>query len=121
MSAKAVILVVDSDRGNLELLSHQLEHEGYDTLAASSLEELDQTIQNKVGIAISLIDISGFDQRIWECCEALVKSGAPFIVISPRRSLAVQRDSMRCGASVLLTKPFDFKDLMEHVRTVLGD
>jgi DNA-binding NtrC family response regulator len=121
MSAKAVILVADSDRGNLDFLSHQLDREGYGTVSASSLEELDQAIEGKVGIALLLIDISGFDQRIWERCEALVKSGVPFIVISPRRSPAVQRDSMRCGASVLLTKPFDFKDLMEHVHTVLGD
>jgi DNA-binding response OmpR family regulator len=116
-----VILVADSDRGNLDFLSHQLDREGYGTVGASSLEELDQAIEGKVGIALLLIDISGFDQRIWERCEALVRSGVPFIVISPRRSPAVQRDSMRCGASVLLTKPFDFKDLMEHVHTVLGD
>jgi len=121
MSAKAVILIVDSDRVNLELLSHQLDREGYSTSTASSLEELDRAIQDKVRIALLLIDISGFDERIWERCQALVETGAPFIVISPRRSPAVQRDSMRCGASVLLTKPFDFKDLVEHVHTVLGD
>jgi DNA-binding NtrC family response regulator len=121
VSAKAVILVVDSDRSNLELLSQQLDREGYGTVEGASLDELDQTIQGKARIALSLIDISGFDQRIWERCEALVKSGTPFIVISPRRSPAVQRESMKCGASGLLTKPLSFTDLMECVRTVLGD
>lgn len=121
MSAKIVILVVDSERGSLELLSQQLDREGYNTIPATSLAELDQVIREKAEVALSLIDISGFDQRIWERCEALVKSDTPFIIIAPRRSPAVQRDSMKCGASGLLTKPFDFKDLMECVHTVLGD
>lgn len=121
MSGKAVILVADSDPSNLELLSQQLGRGGYDVLSAASLEELDRAIQGKTKIALSLVDISGFDQRIWERCEALVKSGTPFIVIAPQRSPAVQRQSMKCGASGLLTEPLDFKNLMEYVHTVAGD
>jgi DNA-binding response OmpR family regulator len=121
MSAKTLILVVDSERGSLELLSQQLDREGYNTLTATSLAELDQVTRGKAEVALSLIDISGFDQRIWERCERLLKSGTPFIVISPRRSHAVQRDSVKCGASGLLTKPLDFKDLVEHIHTVIGD
>ncbi len=121
MSAKSIILVVDSNRSNLEFLSQQLEQAGYETLIAASLEELDQFIQGKEKIALSLIDISGFDQHIWERCKELSKSKTPCIVISPQRSPAVQRDSMEHGASGLLVKPLDFKDLLEYIRTVLGD
>jgi DNA-binding response OmpR family regulator len=121
MSAKAVILVVDKDRTNLELLSQQLNREGYDPFAAASLEELDQAIQGKVRPALLILDISGFDQRIWRRCETLAKGRTRLIVISPRRSPAVQRHSMKCGAAGLLTKPLDFEDLMECIHTVLGD
>ena len=121
MSAKSIILIVDSNRSNLGLLSQQLEQAGYETLTAASLEELDQAIQGKEEIALSLVDISGFDQHIWERCEELGKSKTPYIVISPQRSSAVQRDSMEHGASGLLVKPLDFKDLLEHIHTVLGD
>jgi DNA-binding NtrC family response regulator len=121
MNARGVVLLVGDDRSNLELLSQQLDREGYATLTAVSLEELDQAIRGKAKVVFSLIDIAGFGEDIWERCEALVKSGAPFIVIAPRRSPALQRESMKRGASGLLTMPLDFRDLMECIHTVLGD
>jgi DNA-binding response OmpR family regulator len=121
MSDKPVILVVDSNRSNLEHLSQLLEQEGYEMLTAASLEELDKAIQRKERIALSLIDISGFDKRIWERCEELHKAKTPFIVVSAQRSFTIQRHSMKHGASGLLVKPLDFKDLLEYIHTVLGD
>jgi len=121
MSDKSTILIVDSNRSNLEILSEQLEQAGYQTLAAASLEEIDQAIRGKQKIALALIDISGFDQHIWEHCEELHKAKMPYIVISPQRSPNIQRHSMKHGASGLLVKPLDFKDLLEHIHTVLGD
>ena len=121
MSDKSILLVVDSNLSNLGLLSQQLGREGYETLAAASLEDLDQAIQGKKKIALSLIDISGFDRHIWEHCEELHKAKTPFIVISPRRSPTIQRHSMKHGASGLLVKPLEFKDLLEYIHTVLGD
>jgi DNA-binding response OmpR family regulator len=121
MSAKAIILVVDSNRSNLEHLSQLLGQAGYQMLTAASLEELDQDIQGDEKIALSLIYISGFDRHIWERCEELHKAKTPFIVVSPRRSSTIQRHSMEHGASGLLVKPLDFKDLLEHIHTVLGD
>jgi DNA-binding response OmpR family regulator len=121
MDAKSIVLVVDSNRSNLEFLSQQLGQAGYETLAAASLEELDQAIQGDEKIALSLIYISGFDQHIWERCEELHKAKTPFIVVSARRSPTIQRHSMKHGASGLLVKPLDFKDLLEYIHTVLGD
>ena len=121
MSDKSIILVVDSNRGSLELLSQQLGQAGYQTLTAASMEDLDQAVHGKEKIALSLIDTSGFDQHIWEHCGDLRKAKIPFIVISPRRSSIIQRHSMEHGASGLLAKPLDFKDLLEHIHTVLGD
>ena len=121
MSDKSIILVVDSNHSNLELLSQQLEQAGYQVVTAASLKELDQAVHTKRKIALSLIDISGLDQHIWEHCEDLHKAKTPFLVISPRRSSTIQRHSMEHGASGLLAKPLDFKDLLEHIHTVLGD
>jgi len=121
MGDKSTVLIVDSNRSNLEFLSQQLEQAGYHTLAAASLEEFDQAIKGEEKIALSLVDISGFDQHIWQRCEELHRIKTPFIVISPRRSSTIQRHSMEHGASGLLAKPLDFKDLLEHIHTVLGD
>ena len=116
-----MILIVGSEWANLKLLSQQLMKEGYETRSAASLEELDQAIQERKEIVLSLIDLSGFDQRIWERCEELRKAKIPFIIISPQRSPTIQRDSMKHGASGLLVKPLSIKELMEYINTLLGE
>jgi DNA-binding response OmpR family regulator len=121
MIEKPMILIVGSDRASLELMGQQFGQEGYDTVSAASLDELDRAILGKLPINVSLIDLAGFDERLWERCDELRKSKIPFIVISPRRSPIVQRDSMKHGASGLLVKPLGIKDLLEYVHTLLGD
>ena len=121
MSDRSVVLIADSNRSNLEFLSQQLGEAGYETLTAASLEEIDRAIQGREGIALALIDISGFDRHIWKRCRHLSKLKTTSIIIAPQRSPAVQRDSMKHGASGLLVKPLDFKDLLEHIHTALGD
>ena len=121
MGDKSIILLVDSNRSKLELLSQQLGQAGYQAVNAASLEELDNAVHREGKIALALIDISGFDQHIWKYCEELHSTRTPFIVISPRRSSSIQRHSMEHGACGLLAKPVDFKDLLEHIHTVLGD
>ena len=115
---KTTILSVGSNRANLDLLSQQLVKEGYETLSAASLEELDNSIQEKKDFAVALIDLSGFDERIWERCEALRKARIPYIVISPQRSPLIQRESMKHGANGLLVKPLGIKELLEHIYTL---
>jgi DNA-binding response OmpR family regulator len=115
LTGKPVILVANKNRADLGLLSQQLVKEGYDTLEATSLEELDARIRANKKIALGLIDLSGFDQSIWERCEALRKARIPYIVISPQRSPLIQRDSMKHGASGLLVKPLGIRELLEHI------
>ena len=121
MTNKSNILIVGSDRANLELLSQQLVKEGYETVSAGSLEELDSYIQEKKDTALALIDLSGLDQGIWERCEAFRMAKIPFIVISPQRSPLIQKDSMKHGASGLLVKPLGITELLEYIHTLLGE
>ena len=121
MSSGPSILVVGTNRSNLGLLSQQLKQEGYEPVIASSLDDFDRTLRAKDGLALALVDLSGFDQRIWQRCEELRKSKIPFIMISPQRSPAVQRDSMKHGASGVLVKPVGIQALVEYVHTLLGD
>lgn len=121
MPGKPLILLVGNNRTNMTLLSQQIRQEGYEPLIVGSLEELDRVLSVQTNPALSLMDLSGFDQRIWSRCEQLRKEKVPFIVISPQRSPAVQRDSMKHGASGLLVKPVGIKALIEYVHTLLGD
>ncbi len=115
------VLIVDTNRANLDLLSQRLSREGFLTVGATSLEELDNLITREDGIDMALVDLSGFDQAIWEKCEALRSARIPFIVISPQRSPAVQRDSLKHGASGVLAKPLGIPELADHIRMLVGD
>lgn len=118
LAKKPVVLIANSNQADLGLLSQQLGKEGYDTLNAASLEELDEILQINKNIALGLIDLSGFDQRIWERCDTLHKAKIPYIIISPQRSPLVQRESIKHGASCLLVKPLGIKDLLEYIYTL---
>lgn len=121
MNDRPVILAVGSNHTNLDLLSQQLLRAGYETIKAASLEDLGSALKMNDNIALSLVDVSGFDQSIWAYCEQLRVSKIPFIIISPQRSPIIQRDSMKYGASALLVKPLGVKDLLEFIHTLLGD
>jgi len=116
-----LILIVDSNRSNLEHLTQQLVEEGYATAGASSLEEMDNAIEEHESIKLALIDLTGFDDSIWERCDRMHEARTPFIVIMSQRSPVLQRDSMKHGAACLLVKPLGVKELIEHIHAVLGD
>jgi DNA-binding response OmpR family regulator len=120
MAEKPIIMLVDSNRSNLEQLSQYLEREGLATVAVSSREEFDQAVQDKQKFDLALIDLSGFDRSIWDSCEELGRLKIPFMVISPQRSPMVQQDSVKHGARGVLVKPIGIKELMEYVRTLLA-
>jgi DNA-binding NtrC family response regulator len=118
---KLKVLVVDANRGSLESLVQQLAREDFRTIGASSLEELDRVMRANDGIALVLIDVSGFHEEVWDYCDSLSKVNVPFVVVAPQRSPAILRDSMKHGASGVLTKPIAAKEVAEHIRSLLGD
>ena len=118
---KPVIQIVNTNRSELETLARELEQTGYETIGAASLNELDQEMKGKRKYALSLVDVSGFDESIWERCGRMHEARIPFIVIAPQRSPVIQRNSMQHDASGLLMKPLAVKELIEHIHTVLGD
>ncbi len=120
MKKKNIILIVGSNRAELELLSQQIVKEGCGALIAAGLEELDGAIE-KGGFTLALIDLTGSDRTIWQRCAALHQARIPFIVISPQRSPLVQKESLKHGASGLLIKPLGVKEMIEYIHTLLGE
>jgi DNA-binding response OmpR family regulator len=116
-----VILIVDTNRSDLDTLSHELEQENYDTIGAASMDELDHLLEEKKKYALAVIDLSGFDQGVWERCDRLHEAKIPVLIVAPQRSPTTQRDSMKHGANGLLMKPMATKELIEHIHTALGD
>lgn len=116
-----LILIVDNNRTELEQLVGEVGTESYTAVGAASLEEMDAAMAEKRGVALVVLDITGFDESIWERCERLHQAGIPFAIIAPQRSPGILRDSMKYGASCLLIKPVGIKELVEYIHTILGD
>ncbi len=84
-------------------------------MTASSFEEVARAIDQPDKIGIALVDISGFDRRIWDCCEQLRSHQIPFLILSPKQSAAIGHESFSRGARSILVKPLIVKDLLSIV------
>jgi DNA-binding response OmpR family regulator len=121
MKATSVILAVDRNHRNLELLSQFLGRQGYQTHTAATLEEFDQVLGEDGHIGLALVDIAGFDRRIWERCEGLRQQRIPFLVLSPRQSASIQQASLTHGARGVLIKPLVVKELLGLIHSLLEE
>ena len=121
MKTKAAILLVNRNQRNLELLAEFLGKGGYALSTASSLEEFDQALAEENDVGVALVDITGFDQSIWERCEQLRSRKKPFLVVSPRQSAAIQQASLSPGAKGVMIKPLVVQELMGLVKSMLEE
>ena len=118
MTQQSLILAVDRNRRNLELLTQFLGKEGYETIAASSFDEIEQALSDNE-VKLVLLDISGFNSSIWNLCEQLQGEQIPFLIISPKQSVAIQQESLAHGARSILVKPLIVKQLLGLIQSLL--
>jgi DNA-binding response OmpR family regulator len=116
-----LILTADRNQRNLELLAHFLNKEGYETLPVSSLEGFDKIFEQVDSFGLALVDISGFDRRIWEYCEKLSNNDVPLLVISPPQLSAIRQESIMHGAQGVMFKPLIVAELMNVIRSLSRD
>ena len=121
MTETSLILAVDHNRRNLELLGQFLGKEGFQLRTASSIEEFDAAVSRAESIEFALMDIAGFDRRIWDRCEQLRERKIPFLLLSSRQSAAIQQMSVSRGALGVLVKPLVVRDLIGLIRNLLEE
>ncbi len=92
----------------------------YQVIPASNLEEFEQILTNSPGIQLAIIDITGFDRKIWACCEKLQDQDIPFLVISPRQSSAIREESFARGAKSILVKPLILREFLGIIGSLSG-
>jgi DNA-binding response OmpR family regulator len=119
MTVAPLILAVDHNRRNLELLSEVFSKAGYETVSASTLEELSQALADPQTVRLALVDLAGFDRGIWDYCERLQERKIPFLVVSPKLSSQIQKESLAHGASGFVVKPLVIRELLALVQTLL--
>jgi DNA-binding response OmpR family regulator len=121
MKPTSIILAVDRNHRNLELLGQFLGRAGYQTRTAATLEEFDELLAAGNDIGLALVDIAGFDRNIWERCEGLRHHKIPFLVLSPKHSVAIQQASLTHGARGVLIKPLIVRELLGLIRSLMEE
>ena len=118
---RTVILAVDRNSSNLALLSKFLSREGYEVIGASSIKNFEEKIIDETAIKLAIIDVSGFDKQIWNCCEILRSWDIPFLIISPKQSAVIKQQGMNYGAQQFLVKPLIVTEFLQIIKNLIED
>ena len=115
------ILIVDDEQDLREILSFNLQSEGYETDTAPSAEEAFALVDAGRRYDLLLLDVmmdrmSGYDLA------ALLRSrgdNTPIIFLTARDAHADQLQGFAAGADDYITKPFSFDTVLARVKAVL--
>ncbi|ODA43904.1 Two-component system response regulator OmpR [Thermodesulfovibrio sp. N1] len=112
------ILILSKLNKNLELVAEFFKKQGFDSVSASSYEDLDR-ILSSLSFDIALLDIGGFDSKIWHYCEKINNYGKPFFIISSVKNPKIDKEGIKKGARGVLVKPLVMKELNEIIKALV--
>ncbi|MGE3311902.1 MAG: response regulator [Limisphaerales bacterium] len=113
------ILALNYNRRNLEVLGQFLAKAGFEPLPTQTLEDVDKILASGVEVRLALLDLAGFDSRLWERCDRLRQRGIPFFVISPGPGAETQQARLKSGAASVLVKPLSAQALLTLIKTLV--
>ena len=116
---KQKILIVDDDENIAELISLYLTKECFDTKMVyngeDALRAFDTYQPNLILLDLMLPGIDGYQV----CREVRAKSSTPIIMLSAKGEVFDKVLGLELGADDYIMKPFDSKELVARIRTVL--
>ena len=117
---KPLILIVEDEEDMLFGLQHNLEYEGYRTLAATNGRDgLDKVLTGTADLVIldvMLPELNGFDV-LREMRQRKVRT--PVVLLTSKSLEADKLSGFSLGADDYVTKPFSIQELLARVRAVL--
>lgn len=113
------ILVVDDEQPIVEAVAYSLKKEGYTVQTATDAEQCLESVRadppDLVILDVMLPSASGFD-----ICRILRKQGnIPIIMLTARADETDRVVGLEIGADDYVIKPFNMRELMARVKTVL--
>ncbi len=109
------LLIVGSNPQNQELLTVFIARLGYESVRADTLDALTHFLDSGEPLRFALVDITGFDQTIWERCARLHARDIPLLIISPRQSATVRQLGYAHGAQTIMEKPLEMRALADAI------
>jgi len=122
MDPEATILIVDDEPTNVDVLSQELEEEGYNLLTAYDGEEALIKVQEHQPDLI-LLDVMMPKVDGFTVCRILKGSGKtvliPVILLTALRGHEDRVQGIEAGADDFISKPFDGDELLAKIRSLL--
>lgn len=116
---KTKILIIEDDEAIADLLSYGLTSEGFETCTvnngSSGMRELDQFKPDLLLLDWMLPDCSGLD-----ICKTVTESyNIPILMITAKSDITDKILGLEFGADDYITKPFDLREVVARIRTIL--
>ena len=113
------ILIIDDDQRLCSMLEQYLSQGGYDVVsrhtASEGVAEHRRTSPDAIILDLMLPDANGLDV----CTQLRETSGVPIIMLTARGEATDRVVGLELGADDYLPKPFDPRELLARLRTVL--
>jgi two-component system, OmpR family, alkaline phosphatase synthesis response regulator PhoP len=118
----AKILIVDDEQDIADLVSYNLEREGYATIKAYDGRDVLKTVKTQKPDLI-ILDLMLPHMNGMDICRAIranpETSNLPIIMLTAKSDEVDKIIGLEIGADDYVTKPFSVKELIARVRTVL--
>jgi len=112
------VLIVDDEPAIVDLIKINLELEGFETQYCHSGKEAvkyaQAVIPDLILLDIMLPDLNGFD-----VCKAIQDLNIPIIMLTAKNDIKDKLYGLELGADDYITKPFDSRELIARVKTIL--
>ena len=115
------ILLVDDERGFVDVISKRMSKRNFDVTKAYSGEEALQALR-KTDFDAVILDLKMEDMDGIEILKIFKKivPDLPVIMLTGHGSEEAARDGIELGASDYLTKPCDFDELIAKIRNIVS-
>lgn len=116
------LIVVDDDPVIRDVLSYNLEAQGYKVSLAGSAEEADDVLKDNPTIDLILLDVMMEGISGFQFAETLREreSDIPIIFITAKETEGDLLKGFSLGADDYICKPFSMKEVLARVKAVLG-
>lgn len=119
MSKNAFVVTLGKGDENQRLLAEALRDMDYEVETAENRAGLSDSLSDAPAPDLSIIDIDGYDPRIWEISQRLAKESIPVLVVTTADADRVRAEANRHGIDAVLSKPLDTARLTATLDSLL--
>ena len=115
------ILLVSRNPQIVRLVDTTVQLEGYAVAIATSVVVFAKRVEADDRIGLALVDLTGFDARIWPMCDRLREGSTPLLMLAARKNPAIEMTGRSHGANSVLGKPVGVRDLVNLIKVMLEE